>query len=180
MGGSIPDNYSRCARSGTIAVMRGLTILGLLATVGCDKQPPVPPGQDPIDVAVLVATYAENSDAPSDVKKKCKFHERVSKAIVYNAPGSKLSTHESDKVLALEIVTMHGVDPTSAGDRTVIVTGDLKEGSASIGTFHIRREAPAGVMGGMSGVCSSLKEIADIMGEDVGAWLADPGSSSEL
>ena len=160
--------------------MRGLAILGLLAAIGCDKQPPVPPGEDPINVAVLIATYAENSDAPTEIKKKCKFHEKVSEAIVYNAPGSKLSTHESDKVLELEVVTMHGVDPTSAGERTVIMNGNLKEGGVSIGTFKIRREAPAGVMSGMSGVCSSLKEIADIMGEDVGVWLKDPESKFEL
>lgn len=160
--------------------MRGLAILGLLAVIGCDKQPPVPPGEDPIDVAILVATYAENSDAPTEVKQKCKFHEKVSEAIVYSAPGSQLSTHSSDKVLELQIVTMHGVDPSSMGERTVIMTGDLKEGGVSIGDFHIRREAPAGIMGGMPGVCSSLKEIADIVGEEVGAWLKDPGTHTEL
>jgi hypothetical protein len=159
--------------------MRAPLVL-LLALAGCDKQPPVPPGEDPIDVAVMPASYQDNSDAPGPVKQKCKFHEEVSEAVVNNAPGSSLSTHNSDKVLTMEVVTMHGVDPASAGERVVILTGDYREGGVRIGNFKIRRTAAAGLMGGMPGVCSSLDEIAEIMGEDIAEWLQAPKEGTEL
>jgi hypothetical protein len=158
--------------------MRVPLVLVLVALAGCDK-PTVPPGEA-IDVAIMPASYHDNSDAPGEVKTKCKFHQKIAEEVVEAAPGSQLSTHNSGKILTMEVVTMHGVDPASAGDRTVILTGEFTEGGVRTGNFHMRRSAPSGVFGGMPGVCASLDEIAETMAYDIARWLRDPEENSEL
>lgn len=132
------------------------------------------------DVTVMRAAYADDSDAPAEVKRKCKFDEKVAEAVVDAAPGASLSSGSSSKVLSMDVVAVRGVDPTWQGDRSVIVRGRLEDGGVELGTFRIKRSAPGGVFSGMTGVCRGLDEIADIIGEDVAEWLADPQPRTDL
>jgi len=135
-----------------------------------------------LDVTVMRASYADDSDAPGEVVFKCKFEEKVAEAVVENTPGSSLSSGGgSAKVLSLEIVSMRGADPSWQGERSVIVRGRLEDGGVAIGTFRIKRASePGQLMGGMMGVCSSLDDVAEMMGESISDWLQDPEMNSEL
>lgn len=148
-----------------------LLIVGLAS--GCKPTAaPAEPGSE-FDVTITHAAYADGSDAPAEVKKKCKFDQKVAKAVHQAAPGSSLSSGSSTKVLSMEVVAMRGIDPTYTGDRSVIVRGRLEDNGVEVGEFRIKRSASGGVFSGLSGVCRSLDEIADIMGEDIAIWLGD-------
>jgi hypothetical protein len=141
---------------------------------------PAKPGSK-LDVTVTHAAYADHSDTPADVKQKCKFDQKVAKEIVEFAPGASLSSGSSSKVLSMEVVTMRGIEPSYAGDRSVIVRGRLEDNGVEVGSFRIKRSASGGVFSGLSGVCRSLDEIAEIMGEDIAAWLGgDPAPNTDL
>ena len=160
--------------------MRLLMLLPL-TLLGCELgKPPVAPGEE-IAVAIMPATYAEDSDAPPAVKSKCKFEQKIAKEVVANTAGSSVSTHgASGKVLTMTVVAMRGVEPDWQGERTVIVRGEFSEDGVESGTFRIRRSFQGGVFSGMVGVCNGLDDIAEIMGEDIAQWLRDPKPGSEL
>ena len=153
-------------RTGSLLVVVALA-LGCKPTAA-----PAKPGSK-FDVTVTHAAYADGSDAPAEVKQKCKFDQKVAKSTHEAAPGSSLSSGSSSKVLSMEIVAMRGIDPTYTGDRSVIVRGRLEDNGVEVGSFRIKRSASGGVFSGLSGVCRSLDEIADIMGEDIAEWLGD-------
>lgn len=162
-------------------VRHGCILLALALQPACKPTAaPAKPGSK-FDVTVTQAAYADGSDTPPDVKQKCKFEQEVAKEVVASAPGSSLSNGSSSKVLSMEVVTMRGIDPTYTGDRSVIVRGKLEDGGVEVGSFRIKRSASGGVFSGLSGVCRSLDEIAEIMGEDIASWLGDdPQPNADL
>lgn len=163
-------------------MLRSASLLLALALASACKPSAAPakPGSK-LDVTVTHAAYADHSDTPADVKQKCKFDQKVAKEIVEFAPGASLSSGSSSKVLSMEVVTMRGIEPSYTGDRTVIVRGRLEDNGVEVGSFRIKRSASGGVFSGLSGVCRSLDEIAEIMGEDIAAWLGgEPAPNTDL
>ncbi len=145
---------------------------------GCKESKGTQAPGNPVNVAVQAVSYAEHANAPSEVVKKCKFHEALIDAVVEQTPGA--SKTGGDTTLTMEVVSMRGADPEWQGDISVIVRGELDGGGVTMGTFRVKRTARGGVMGGMGAVCRGLEDIAEQMGEDIAAWLQKPEDKAEL
>lgn len=160
--------------------MRLFPVVAMLALAAC------PPSKAPggagggFAVTLPSAAYDDHSDVPSDVKAKCKFHEGLPKAIADVTPGATMLKGSSSRVLDLVISSMRGVDAAWEGETSVVVRGELRESGTLAGSFRIRYSASAGLMGGLRGKCQALAEIAELMAEEIGPWMLDPGPSSKL
>jgi hypothetical protein len=160
--------------------MQRFLLASCVALFGCKPTSSADAPGPKVDVIVMPATYAAHSDAPAEVKKKCKFDKAVAESIVERTSGATLSTGTGSKILNMEVVAMRGVDPSWEGESRVIVRGELVDGGMTIGSFRIKRSAVGGVFGGMNGVCKALETIAADMGDGISVWLRDPKMDTEL
>ena len=126
----------------------------------------------PVEVTIMPAAYDEHSDTPLAIKDKCKFHEAT--------PGSSLTTGPHSNVLSMTVVTMKGVESDWTGESMVIVRGELRDSGTLVGSFRVRYSEVPGVVGGMTGRCQALDDIASYMVEDIVPWLRDPSPGAEM
>jgi hypothetical protein len=148
-------------------------ILGLAGECGGTTNP------GNAEISVDTPEYTSDSHAPPDVVGKCRFEHELASAIAKASPKSAVGGTGS-KRLAMKIIHMRGADPTSDGEISVIVEGELLDGGTAIGSFKVRRTALPGVMGGMGAVCRGLDDIAAIMAEDIAIFIDDPEMNADL
>lgn len=126
------------------------------------------------------AAYDDHSDTPLAIKDKCKFHEEIAKQLHKATPGSTITTGPASQTLSMTVVAMKGVEADWTGESMVIVRGELRESGELVGSFRVKYSEVPGVMGGMTGRCQALDDIASYMVEDIGPWLRDPTDNAKL
>jgi hypothetical protein len=131
------------------------------------------------EVSVDPPDYTKDSHAPAEVRQKCRFEHELAAEIAKASPKAAVGG-TGGKRLTMKIIHMRGADPSSEGDISVIVEGELIDGGATIGSFKLRREARPGVMGGMGGICRGLDEIAAIMAADIAYFIDEPEMNADL
>jgi len=139
---------------------------------------------DTITISESIA-FAEDSGASEAVIDECEMQTRLPEYI--KKEGKRKVDIELSKepleaaegtVLYLEITNVYAPGGgIYSGSKSVIVAGELKEGSEVIGSMTVRRHS---VMGMMPGTCSIMKRIAKKLGEDIAIWLTAPTMNAEL
>ncbi|MCE5233283.1 MAG: hypothetical protein ABFC67_08325 [Mizugakiibacter sp.] len=133
--------------------------------------------------------YAEDSDIAGNIKRECDLGNTLADYIreyadkhhveVRFAPDAK--PEAPGRVLAVEIR-----DAVSSGNaflghhKSTSVHGKLYQDGKLIGSFKDRRDSMGGAFAGFKGSCSVLGRTVKAIGEDVGAWLAQPTMDAEL
>jgi hypothetical protein len=149
-------------------------MLGLAGECGGTKTP-----AGDAELSVDTPEYTDDAHAPGDVRKKCKFEHDLASNVAEMTPKADVGGMAA-KRLSMKIIHMRGADPSYGGAISVIVEGELTDGGTQVGTFKVRREAMPGVLGGMSGICRGLDDIAVIMAEDIADFIDDPKMNADL
>ena len=88
------------------------------------------PGEQQVDVKVQPASYDPDVKVDPALAKRCKFDQNVAKVVVDETPGATFTPEGgSGKVLNMKIVSMRGMDPAWQGERSVIIEGELVQGT---------------------------------------------------
>lgn len=142
---------------------RVFLIVALIGGCKLAKDTDHPAGKE---IAIAPAAYGENARPPD---KSCKFDQELTESIADAIPGGGVDSGATDR-LTVTITRVQGAEVGWQGDINVIVEGQLS--GVETRSFRFKRGAPPGIMGGKRGVCTGLKNVADILADDIAAWVA--------
>ena len=133
--------------------------------------------------------FSENAVVREDVREQCQLQTKVPD---YIAQAAKASPHQIQytadidsagpgRSLTVEIVDVSEFGNAFTGrQKSMTVTGELREGGQVIGSFRARRQTMGGMFGGYKGNCSFLHRCAKSLGKDIVKWLNNPGMDDNL
>lgn len=135
-------------------------------------------GAEKIKLAKSVGTQSEATIAPK-IKQECFVQVDLPAAIARNNSEVELVEGRPKSGLRLEVVITEVHAPPGgmfSGPKWIAATGDLKRGSKTVRSFRARRNSS----GVFTGTCQTLDKITNVMGEDIGRWLADENAGALL
>ncbi|MFV8756627.1 hypothetical protein ACNOYE_39285 [Nannocystaceae bacterium ST9] len=139
---------------------------------------------DPGVINLVPAYYAEGSGATDAVRAECDLEHVVPEWIARYTPTPVVLTEVPTggaRVLVLSItyVLAPGGGMWS-GPKQLVIHGDLSEAGSVIASFDARRTTVTGGRAGAGGTCDVLDYLAEAVGKDVRAWLAQPSFNAPL
>lgn len=157
---------------GLTAAFIAVLASGTAAASGILLQKPVP--------------YAADNDISDAIKDECKINEQLADFVKqYSSEPVELVSGPVDtgngRVLQLEIVDAVSMGNAWLGHQKFTkVSGTLFEDGAEVASFRGRRNSMGGAFAGFKGSCSVLGRTAEVLGEDIAAWLAAPEDGATL
>ncbi|MCR6686354.1 hypothetical protein [Pseudoxanthomonas sp.] len=133
--------------------------------------------------------FSESSIIADNVKAECRLDARLAEFVSQHAAmfGNQiLLTAEAPDTAEGAVLQMEIVDAQSSGNaftghhKVTSVRGVLFKDGTRVGGFTARRISRGGFGGGFKGSCSVLGRTIDVIGEDVGQWLAAPVDGAKL
>jgi hypothetical protein len=121
-------------------------------------------------------SFDKDVHVPEAVKKECGLETKIPEYVKSSAPGAGGKARSLDMKITGLLATGGG---NFTGPKSVTVTGTLREGGKTVGSFVARRNASAGAFGG-GGTCAMLDRCAKAIGKDVGEWLKAPTMNARL
>jgi hypothetical protein len=136
---------------------------------------PLSAGAQTLSVPAKVS-YDKGVHVPEAVKKECALETKIPGYVKASAPSAGKGARSLDMKITGLLATGGG---NFSGPKSVTVTGTLREGGKTVGSFVARRNASAGAFGG-GGTCAMLDRCAKAIGKDVGEWLKAPSMNARL
>ena len=140
------------------------------AATGVQLQSPVP--------------YAEDNDIANAIKAECSIGQQLAQYVKqYSKVPVELTAEKASegRVLQLEIVDAVSMGNAFMGHQKFTkVRGTLFQDGEKVASFKGRRNSMGGAFAGFKGSCSVLGRTVEVLGEDIGAWLAAPQDGADL
>jgi hypothetical protein len=153
-----------------LAVALLLACGGAAAGTGIQLQSPVP--------------FAEDNDISDAIKSECSIGKQLAEYVKqYSKVPVELTaqTATDGRVLQLEIVDAVSMGNAFLGHQKFTkVRGTLFQDGQKVASFKGRRNSMGGAFAGFKGSCSVLGRTVEVLGEDIGAWLAAPVDGANL
>lgn len=135
------------------------------------------------DVVLAASTlpYKDAEAGSVDEWKDCDWNRSMLAHLVERSNGHVLpagtTTSTSRRTLALVTQTMHIVGgSTWSGPKWLVLDGMLTEDAKPIGSFEARRQSYLGAFR----ACTTIRELADDIADDIVEWLGAPRMNSKL
>lgn len=125
------------------------------------------------------APFDPGARASSAVKAECGLEEKVPALVAEAAVGASLGEGGA-RSLALRITEVQAPGGGMfSGPKWLEVSGTLREGGKTVGSFRAKRVTTGGAFGG-GGTCGMLTKCARAIAGDVATWLENPTPGAEL
>lgn len=128
--------------------------------------------------------FAEDNDIEDNIKSECRIGEQLAEYVKQYAKVPVELTAQApsgDRVLQLEIVDAVSMGNAFLGHQKFTkVKGTLFENGQKVASFKGRRNSMGGAFGGFKGSCAVLGRTVEVLGEDIGTWLASPVDGASL
>ncbi len=132
-----------------------------------------------------VIPFAPDNEISDAIKAECSLGEKLADSLLRNSNGAVALVDSVDtgqgRVLQIEIVDSANMGNAFMGRQTYTkVRGTLFQDGEKVASFKARRNSMGGAFAGFKGACSVLGRTVDVLGKDVGAWLAAPKDGAAL
>lgn len=147
----------------------------------------LPAGAVPVVVAPEIP-YHEDADIQQKIRSECtELNSQFAQFIAEfgRAKGVEVvlgdATSDSGRVLRVHITSAISQGNAWLGhNKSSSARGTLFENGAPVASFRATRNSMGGMFAGYKGSCSVLGRTVRAMGEDIGAWLANPIDGARL
>jgi hypothetical protein len=130
-----------------------------------------PPRADAVATAPA-AEWAAPERAPAHVRERCGLEAEIPRRLQALAPSVRLA-------LRIEAVRAPAGGAWS-GPKWIEVSGVLREGDRTAGSFRARRSSLGGPFAPFLDTCAILERCARAITGDVAAWIEDPTLDAQL
>jgi hypothetical protein len=134
--------------------------------------------------AVATAPSAEwvaPERAPAHVRERCGLEAEIPRRLQALAPSVRLADGEAARRLVLRIEAVHApAGGAWSGPKWIEVSGVLREGDRTAGSFRARRSSLGGPFAPFLDTCAILERCARAIASDVAAWIEDPTLDAQL
>lgn len=130
--------------------------------------------------------YAEDNDISDAIKSECKIGEQLADFIKANSKVPVELTADKPDIATGRVLQLEISDAVSMGNawmghqKFTKVRGTLFENGQKVASFKARRNSMGGAFAGFKGSCSVLGRTVEALGQDIGAWLANPVDGAAL
>jgi hypothetical protein len=124
------------------------------------------------------AAFAPNAGASSAVQSECQLQTLVPQGVQGASSEVTLvdAPSKGGRWLELTISEVHAPGGgLFSGPKWMTVTGTLYDRGKKLGSFRAKR-----ITTGARSTCGSLQKIAQVIGQDIAAWLAAPTANAEI
>jgi hypothetical protein len=174
MKSRMPFEARRRSALGSLFV--GLCALSLFAGAAAAQGP---------DVRLQRAIpFAPGSGAPQSVIDECELQTRLPEFLSESSSRIELvdgRTGTRGRVLDLKITKVRAPGGgIFSGRKWLTVAGSLRENGREIGSFTAARHSTGGATGAFAGNCGILGRAAQVLAQDIAAWLEAPTQRARL
>ena len=128
--------------------------------------------------------YAEDNDISNAIKAECGIGQQLAEFVKqYSKVPVELTSQPGTegRVLQLEIVDAVSMGNAFMGHQKFTkVRGTLFQDGQKVASFTGRRNSMGGAFAGFKGSCSVLGRTVEVLGKDIGGWLAAPEDGASL
>ncbi len=163
-------------RAAFASLFAGLCALSLFAGAA--------PAQGPNVRVQRAIPFAPGSGAPQAVIDTCELQTRLPAFLVEASGRVELVDGRPGtrgRVLDLKITKVRAPGGgIFSGRKWLTVAGTLREGGREIGSFTAARHSTGGATGAFTGNCGILGRAAQVIAQDIAAWLEAPTKGARL